>query len=182
MITAIGLVEFSSISRGICATDAMLKAARVELSFAKPACPGKFVTMVFGAVGAVEESMRAGREQGGAAIVNHVLIPRVHPTLIPAINGVTVVGDVSALGVVEYFDITSAVIGADAAAKASAVSLIECRLGVGIGGKSFFKLCGQIADVESAIKAGLEASNRRGILVASCVIPSPDPALFRAMM
>jgi len=182
MDAAIGLIEFSSISRGIETTDAMLKAAQVELSFAKPACPGKFITLVHGQVGAVERSVETGIGAGCGAIVNHLLIPRVHPSLIPAINGVTHVENVDALGVIEYFDIASAIIGADAAAKASAVGLIEIRLGVGIGGKSFFKLTGNVADVQAAIKAGLEASSGRGVLVSSCVIPSPDPALFRAMM
>ncbi|MCL2780703.1 MAG: BMC domain-containing protein [Actinomycetia bacterium] len=182
MNSAIGLIEFISIARGVEATDAMLKAGQVELSFAKPVCPGKFINLVHGQVGAVEASVRAGLEAGAGAVVNHLLIPRVHPTLIPAINAVTPVPNVEALGVIEYFDIASAVIGADTAAKASDVALMEIRLGVAIGGKSFFKMCGQVADVQAAVKAALAESSRPGVLVSSCVIPSPDPALFRAMI
>jgi microcompartment protein CcmL/EutN len=180
MITSIGLIELTAIARGIETTDVMLKAGEVELSFAKPVCPGKFYAMVHGDVGAVKAAMAAGVAAGGNSVINSLIIPRVHPTLLPAINAVVDIADVAALGVVEYFDITSAVIGADAAAKASTVKLMEVRLGMGIGGKSFFKLCGDIADVNAAVKTAMEDSLHRGAIVSSCVIPAPDPALFRA--
>ena len=47
-----------------------------------------------------------------------------------------------ALGILEFFSVTGAIIAADAAAKAANVSLIEIRLGTGIGGKSFVTLQG----------------------------------------
>jgi microcompartment protein CcmL/EutN len=85
--------------------------------------------------------------------------------------------------VVEYFDIVSAVVGADAAAKTGNVNLMEVRLGMGIGGKSYFKLCGEVADVKASVKASTEEALRgRGVIVSTCVIPSPDPALFREML
>ncbi|MDR1766840.1 MAG: BMC domain-containing protein [Propionibacteriaceae bacterium] len=183
MIVSIGLVELSSIARGVEVSDAMLKAGQVTLSFAKPVCPGKFIVLVHGQVGAVKAAMAAGLELGGSKTVNHLTIPRVHPTLIPAINSVLdAPKQVAALGVVEYFDIASAIVGADAAAKAARVELIEVRLGMGIGGKSFFKLCGEVADVRSGVAAALEVAGERGPLVGTCVIPAPDPALFHEMI
>jgi microcompartment protein CcmL/EutN len=179
MIISIGLLELTAIARGIEATDAMLKAGEVVLSFAKPVCPGKFYTLVYGDVGAVKASIAAGVEAGGSNVVNHLVIPRVHPSLIPAINATVELPSVSALGVVEYFDITSAVVGADSAAKTGNVALTEVRLGMGIGGKSYFKVCGDVADVRAAVNAGLTTG--RGIVVSHCVIPSPDPALFMAL-
>jgi microcompartment protein CcmL/EutN len=183
MITSIGLIEMNAIARGIEAADAMLKAASVTLSFAKPVCPGKFIVLVHGDVGAVKSSVAAGVGVGGGAVVNSLISPRVHPTLIPAINATVDVSAVDALGVVEYFDIVSAIVGADAAAKTGNVRLIEVRLGMGIGGKSYFKLCGEVADVKASVKASTdEALRSRGVIVSTCVIPSPDPALFREML
>ena len=50
MITAIGLVEFQSIAKGIEGADAMVKAGRVELVLARPICPGKYIALVEGDV------------------------------------------------------------------------------------------------------------------------------------
>ena len=182
MITSIGLIELNSIARGIEATDAMLKAGQVSLSFARPVCPGKYMVLVYGDVGAVNAAMEAGRAVSGANMVNDLIIPRVHEQLIPAINAVAEVESVNALGVVEYFDIASAIIGADAAAKTGNVQLMEVRLGMGIGGKSYFTLCGDVSDVKSAVAAGLADTEDRGCVVNSCVIPSPEPDLFRTLI
>ena len=183
MILSIGLIEHSSIARGIEATDAMLKAADVILDFAKPVCPGKFIELVHGEVEAVKASMDAGLKAGGSSVVNHLMISQVHPTLIPAINAVLDPPEqVAALGVVEYFDIASAVVGADAAAKTAHITLMEVRLGMGIGGKSFFKLSGDVADVHSAVAAAVDIAREHTTIVSTCVIPAPDPALFREML
>jgi len=182
MITSIGLIEFNSIARGVECADAMLKAGDVSLVFAKPVCPGKYVALVSGDVGAVKSAVAAGLELAGANLVNHLVIPNVHKDLIPAINAVAEVGAVGALGVVEYFDIAAAIVGADAAAKAGQVQLIEVRLGMGIGGKSFFSLCGSVSDVRAAVDSGLADALERGAVVNHCVIPSPSPDLFRAML
>jgi microcompartment protein CcmL/EutN len=181
-IRSIGLIELNSIARGVESTDAMLKAGNVTLVFAKPVCPGKYIALVAGDVGAVNAAMAAGVSLSGSNLVHHLTIPRVHPDLLPAVNGVLEIKDVAALGLVEYFDITSAILGADAAAKTGNVSLMELRLGMGIGGKSYFTLCGQVSDVKAAVNAALADTEQRGAVVNSCVIPSPTPELFRQML
>jgi microcompartment protein CcmL/EutN len=181
MEEAIGALEFMSIAKGIETSDVMLKAGNVILDFAKPVCPGKFVVMIHGEVGAVQNAVKAGLADAGA-VVQHILIPRVHRTLIPAINSVLEPPDLSALGVVEYFDICSALTGADTAAKSAQVQLTEVRLGMGIAGKSFFKCCGQVSDVRNAVKNAVDLAKQNGTLVGSCVIPSPNKALFMEMM
>ena len=182
MITSIGLVELNSIARGIETADHMLKAGSVDLVFAKPVCPGKYIILVHGDIGSVNSAMAVGIEAGGIHVVNDLIIPRVHPTLIPAINAVDEVENVEALGVIEYFDIASAIVGADAAAKTGNIRLIEVRLGFGIGGKSYISLCGEVSDVRSAVAAGLADTEDRGAVIQSCVIPSPDPSLFEHLL
>lgn len=182
MISSIGLIEFNSIARGIETSDFMLKAGEVTLIFSKPVCPGKYIVMVAGDVGAVKAAMVTGLAVGANFVVNDLTIPRVHPDLIPAINATVDIERVEALGVVEYFDIASSIVGADAAAKTGNVKLMQVRLGMGIGGKSYFALCGDVSDVKSAIAAGLADSEHRGTVVNSCVIPSPTPSLFHEML
>jgi microcompartment protein CcmL/EutN len=72
--------------------------------------------------------------------------------------------------------VASAVLAADAALKAVAVSVLRMRLAMGIGGKGWFSIAGELGDVEAAVDAvrGVTLSER---LVAIEVIPQPHPEL-----
>ena len=87
-----------------------------------------------------------------------------------------------ALGILEFFSVTGAVIAADAAAKAANVSLIEIRLGTGIGGKSFVTFTGDVGAVEESAEAGAKTAENSGALVAKVVIAHPDRELYRSLL
>lgn len=178
MMEAIGFLELSAIAKGMEAADAILKAANVELVYARPTCPGKYSVLFTGEVAAVRASLDAGAAIGGGMVVDSVVIPRIHPQVIRAIAMAAEAEDIRALGVMEFFSITAAVYGADAAVKAADVDLLEVRLGSGIGGKSFVTLTGEVAAVRAAIDAGVQAENVGGLLVSSVVIPAPHAQLF----
>ena len=181
-LEAIGFLELNSIARGIEAADRMLKTADTRLLYAQAGCPGKYTVLFSGEVAAVTSSLEAGKQTGGHFVVDSVVIPRVHPQVIKAINMSVEPVDVNALGVMEYFTITAAVYGADAAVKAAEVDLMDVRLGTGIGGKSFVVLTGEVASVETAVEAGLARAAEDGIVVSSVVIPNPRRAIFESLM
>ena len=131
---AIGILESNSIAKGIEAADAVLKAADTALLYAKPVCPGKYTILFYGDVAAVSASLDAGAAVIDAHLVDSVVIPRIHPQVIQAISLSTAPDGVNAVGVMEFFSVTAAVYAADAAAKAADVTLLDVRLGVGIGG------------------------------------------------
>lgn len=181
-ITTIGMIELNSIARGIEVTDTLLKAADTKLIFSKPVCPGKYMTLIYGDVGAVKTAIDAGLAVGKNFVVDELVIPHVHEQIIPAINAGIEIGDVAAVGAVEYFNVAGAITGADAATKAAAVRLLEIRLGMGVGGKSFVTLCGDVSAVQSAVKAALYDAGEKGSVISSCVIPSPSPDLFYGLV
>ena len=152
---AIGILESNSIAKGIEAADAVLKAADTALLYAKPVCPGKYTILFYGDVAAVSASLDAGEAILDAHLVDSVVIPRVHPQVIRAISLSTSPEGVNAVGVMEFYSVTAAVYAADAAAKAADVTLLDVRLGVGIGGKSFAVLTGEVAAVEEAVRCGM---------------------------
>ncbi|RLC46852.1 MAG: propanediol utilization protein, partial [Candidatus Coatesbacteria bacterium] len=78
-LTSIGLVELNSIAIGIQTGDAMLKAAFVNLLRASTICPGKYIVLVYGSVDAVRASVKAGRECAGENVIDHLIIPNIHP-------------------------------------------------------------------------------------------------------
>ncbi|MTI81610.1 MAG: BMC domain-containing protein [Firmicutes bacterium] len=173
MSQAIGLVEFNSIAKGIEAADAMIKSAQVNLITARSICPGKYIALVSGDISAVENAVENGIRQGETAVVDDFILPNVHSSVISAITATTNVEKLYALGVIEVFSIAAAVVAADAAAKSADVELIEIRLGIGIGGKSFITLTGDVAAVRAAVDAGVVMASEKGMLVDEAVIPSP---------
>ena len=179
---AIGILESNSIAKGIEAADAILKAADTSLLFSKPVCPGKYTTLFYGDVAAVSASLDAGAAVIDAHLVDSVVIPRIHPQVIQAISLSTAPDGVNAVGVMEFFSVTAAVYAADAAAKAADVTLLDVRLGVGIGGKSFAVLTGEVAAVEEAVRCGMAAGEEKGLAVTSTVIPSPRKEIFDTLL
>lgn len=175
----IGFLELNSIAKGIEAADAMLKAAEVSLIAARTSCPGKYQVLVSGEVAAVQSSVEAGIDIAHGCVVDSLVIPRVHPQVIEAINMSTLPEHMNAVGIVEYFSVTASILGADAAAKAAEVTLLEVRLGTGIGGKSFVTLTGDVSAVEAGVEAASAPAQEAGMLVNSVVIPSPDVELFK---
>jgi len=177
MSSAMGLVEFNSIARGIEAADAMLKSARVELVQSRPICPGKYIALVSGDVSAVENAVQHGIKKGETAVVDDFILPNVHPSVISAITATGPVEELKALGVIEVFSIAAAIEAADAAVKAGEVELIEISLGIGIGGKSFVTMTGDVDAVKAAVEVGLAVAAKKGMLVDTVVIPSPSREL-----
>ena len=98
MKRALGMIELASIARGIITTDAMLKAAQVDLVRASTGCPGKYIVLISGDVGEIKASMEAGIHVGEAYVVNTLLIPNIHDQLVPALMGTVQVVETEAIG------------------------------------------------------------------------------------
>lgn len=177
MIKTLGLIEFNSIARGYLVADVMLKSAEVELVKAHSICPGKFIAMVSGDVGAVKTAVDSGLIKGAQSVVDQLVLPNLSTSIIPAITGCTMVSMGDAVGIMEFFSIASAVVAADKALKAADVCLVDLRLGFAIGGKAFVTLTGDVSAVEAAIDAGVYSALETGLVVESIVIPRPHPSL-----
>lgn len=180
-MSAIGMNEFMSIPTGMLACDAMLKAADVELVSAGCVCAGKYYIVVTGDVAAVRSAVDAGKEDNGACLVDSLVIPNVDMQVAPAICACTSVSQMNALGIMECYSLCAAIHAADAAAKAADVTLLEVRLGRGLGGKSFVLLTGEVAAVTAAVQAAEELEETQGLMARSCVIPSPHPDMLKAI-
>ncbi|MBS5150054.1 MAG: BMC domain-containing protein [Butyricicoccus pullicaecorum] len=179
MATAIGMVELSSIARGIETCDYMVKAATVELLRASTVCPGKYMIIIAGDTGDVRASMAEGCKRGGEMVVDTLMLPNAHEQLIPAISMTNQVEAGGAVGVLEFYSIASAIVAADVAVKAASVTLIEVRTGYAIGGKGFVTLTGDVGAVRAAVEA---ARKEAELLVETTVIPRPDKKLFDALL
>jgi microcompartment protein CcmL/EutN len=173
MEPTIGVLEYVSIAKGIESTDAMLKKAKIELLVAKTVCSGKFLTIITGQVGAVEEATAVGQEVARSYCIETVVLPNIHPDIIPALTATTGIVLGEALGIIETYTVPSCIAAADIAVKSGDVRLLEIRPAVGLGGKSFVTLTGDVASVQSAIELGAQYPLSQGALLQKVVIPHP---------
>lgn len=171
---ALGMIEFNSIAAGIEAADHMVKAAQVEPMFLKTICPGKFLAAVNGSVASVNSSIDAGKACAPDTVVDHFVIPNINPEVLKALNGTSSGIHGPAVGVIETFSVPSAILAADYASKAADVFIAEVRIAMGLGGKAFCLLSGDVAAVESAVEAGSASAKESGLLVRKVVIPAMD--------
>ncbi|HQA59683.1 MAG TPA: BMC domain-containing protein [Tepidanaerobacteraceae bacterium] len=185
MVRAIGLVETISIAAGIETADAMIKIAPVKLFIARPICPGKFLILVGGEVGAVKNSLKEGCRKADEYLADSVLIPRVHEDVFPALEGGIVLDDLdslNSLGVIETFSVTASILAADAAVKAGNIKLVEIRPAIGLGGKSYVTMLGNVSAVKTAVEAGCQKAEPEGTLVKSVVIPNASKDLLISLL
>ena len=124
---AIGMVELSSIARGIETSDFMVKAAQVDLIRSSTVCPGKYIIIVGGDTGDVKAAMEEGLAKGGAYVVDSLRISNVHEQLIPALTGTVAVESPGAVGVLEFYSVASAILAADEAAKAANITMQKAQ-------------------------------------------------------
>ncbi len=181
MSIAIGMVEFTSISRGIYVADQMLKIADVEIVTASSVCPGKYIVIVQGDVSSVQDSVSIGEKLAEEFLIDSIVIPNVSPAVFPAITGTTMPDEIQALGIMESFSLATMVIAADAILKAADLEPIELRLGNGIGGKSFFTFTGDVGAVETGIETGKNIAKEKGLLVNAEIIASPSDRLLSSL-
>ncbi|WP_067516506.1 BMC domain-containing protein [Endozoicomonas ascidiicola] len=87
-----------------------------------------------------------------------------------------------ALGLLEFTSIAKGMEAADAMTKAADVKMIEVRLAMAIGGKSFIVMTGELSAVNAAVDSGVMASRDAGMLIGKTVIPSPAKEFFQKLL
>ncbi len=182
MKRAIGMIEYRSIAKAIESTDAMLKAANVALILSAPQCPGKFISIISGEVGAVENALRAGINVGGIFVIEDYIIPNVNEEVFPALTGSVSYEHIGSLGIIETMSAITSIMAGDVAVKSGNVKLIEIRIARGLGGKGFTILTGELASVESALRSCEEKLKETGSIVSSVLIAAPAKDLVSAIV
>jgi len=179
---AIGLVELSSIAKGIEVADNMLTSSNIELLVSKTICPGKYISLIGGEIGAVTEAIENGKLCGGSLVVDSFVIPNVHASILPALSGVNEITNKKSLGIVETFSVSACISAADKAVKSAYVQVIRIHMAFGIGGKCYMVLNGDIADINTAVTTASHDAGSKGLLVHSTAIAKPDKNLWKHIM
>ncbi len=181
-MSAIGLIELSSVAAGMQSADMMLKTSAIDLILSRTICAGKYMVLVGGDVSSIQAAVAVVEEEQADSIIDTFVIPNIHPDIFPALNGTNAPQKLEALGILEAFSVASLIEGADEACKAADVKMIELRLAMALGGKAFCTLTGDVAAVTSAVEAGAQKIGEKGMLVNKVVIPNARPELLDEMV
>ena len=179
--TAIGLLELSSVAKGVEVADAILWESDIALLFATHVQPGKYLILFTGSVEDLNSALRRGAELAAGDLVDQLLIPQVHPQVEGALRrrDGQIEGTIDAVGVIETTSVASAILAADQALKKATVDLMELRIANGLGGRSYLSITGEVSDVRSSVAAGAGFAQDQGRLARQVVIPRPHPDLVR---
>jgi microcompartment protein CcmL/EutN len=173
---ALALVELGSLSRGYLVLDAVVKKAPVTVVAFEEVSPGKTLILFTGGESEVEESLNEARVVCGEHLLDLLLLPNVHGSVVAALRGQPRMRSVEALVAVETRTAAAAVRAADAAVKAADVELIRLKLCRGLGGKGLLLLTGLLHDVEAARVAAVEAATPENTLGVD-VVSQPHPEI-----
>ena len=179
---ALGLLELTTIARGVVVADAALKRAPAVLVASRTLSGGKHLVVLAGGVAEVEEAMAAGRQAAGDRLHDRVELAyadaQVWPMLARA--GVVVPADwaddaaAEALAIVETRTVCAAIAAADAACKAADVLVQDVRLAVDLAGKAYFTMTGDLDAVDAAAAAAAAAAGDRLVELERIAQPAPE--------
>ncbi len=173
---ALGILELKHIARGVLCADAMFKRTEIRMLASRPISGGKHLIYLRGSVAEMEEALFAGRDVAGESLVDSLFLPYADRQIWPVVpNAQDAIGwatdVIVSAAIVETSTICGLIAAMDAACKMAPIVVRDVRLGMGIMGKAFFTMTGDLADIEAAADAASAASGDR--LLALEVIPAP---------
>ena len=175
----LAVVEFKSIATGIFTTDAMLKAAKVNLIMSTTLCPGKYLTIVEGETSAVESSLKIADEIGGRHVYSSEVINAISSKVISAINGRLQNTAGGSIAIIESMQMAALISSADEVVDAVPIDFVDFRLARGCGANSFYIFSGELSSVQEGAGTAARFLKDRGALLAFRVISGPDIEVWR---
>ncbi|HEY1555169.1 MAG TPA: BMC domain-containing protein [Kofleriaceae bacterium] len=178
---ALGVLEISTIARGVVAADAGLKRAPAVLLHSRAVSGGKHLVVFEGGVAEVEEALAAGRLIAGDVLIDRVELPAADDQVWPMLGASLVApidwsadGSAEAVAIIETRTVCAAIAAADAACKVAEVVVRDVRFAIDLAGKAYFTLTGTLDAIEAAAAAARAAADDRLVGLEVIAQPAPD--------
>ncbi|MBU3812504.1 MAG: BMC domain-containing protein [Candidatus Niameybacter stercoravium] len=179
MNKSIGALEFRSISKGIEVSNEIVKKANVEIIYFKTICPGKFLVIVTGDEGEVNEAIDYGVIIAENTLVDSFKVHAVSTPIIAAFKNKYDSKEIAdAVGIMETTKVCAGIKALDAALKSSDIKLIKMHLAFGIGGKLVYIVTGTLSSIEYGLAQGKTQLSKTEAANIS-IIPSPSPEMTK---
>jgi microcompartment protein CcmL/EutN len=177
---ALGVLEVSTIARGVVTADAGLKRSPAILLHSRAISGGKHLVFFEGGVAEVEEAMGAGKLCAGDKLLDKVELSAADPQVWPMLGAPVAPpdwsgdGDAEAVAIIETATVCAAIAAADAACKIAEVLVRDVRFAVDLAGKAYFTLTGSLNAIEAAAGAASDAAGDRLVGLEVIAQPAPD--------
>lgn len=177
---AMGLLEFRDVSAGMHATDAMVKKSPIAFLKCGIISRGRYLTLIGGSTAAVDEAFGEGLFWGKDSLVDHVLLPDVHPQVHDAILGRRAMPRDGAMAIIETPTVSSNVRAAELALKGVPIDLVEISLAdAWLSGKGISIYRGELYDIEAAVEIATSFLRQAGVQVMHRIIAAPHESFCR---
>jgi microcompartment protein CcmL/EutN len=177
---SIAVVEYGSIADGIYCTDALLKKAPIAMIKSGTVSGGRYLVIIGGSTASVEESLNEALEVGQASVLDHTLLPDVHPDVHDAVLGKRLPAAQDAVAILETDSVAANVRAAELALKGTGVRLLELRLAeYEMSGKAISLFNGELHDVQAAMDLATDFLRGRKEYVQHRIICRPHEVLTR---
>lgn len=170
-MSAICLVEFSSIAKGIESLDRILKETNVEVYKGGITCPSKYYYILIGDKASIKEGLV------GVDCLKKEIISGISKEVLDAIKNKSSVNfeNGKSIGVVVFYTLSECVKSLDQVVKNTTVSILKLVLGYKLAGKSYYVITGDTSSIEKAIQLAQEKYKLQG----STKINNPSKELVK---
>lgn len=177
---ALGVLELSSIARGVVVADAAIKRAPALLLSSRAVSGGKHLVMLEGGVAEVAEALGAGRIAGRDLVLDTVELAQADAQVWPMLGAPFLADDwaddaaAEAVAIIETRTVCASIAAADAACKVADVTVRDVRFAVDLAGKAYFTLTGDLDAINAAADAARAAAGDRLVVLEVIARPAPD--------
>lgn len=122
----------------------------------------------------LQEAVEEGRFQADPFLVSWTFLPNLHAQVFTALEGKKNPGSgTDALGIVEARALAAMIHASDRAVKATAVRLVELTFDLDLGGKGYFTLAGNLAELEVSIATAVTVLQAENAYIHSEILARP---------
>jgi len=179
---SIAVIEFGSIADGIYCTDAILKRAPIAMIKSGTVSHGKYLVIIGGSTGSVDESLNEALTIGQKSIIDHAFLPDVHSNVHDAVLGTRTPLLQDAVAILETSTVASNVRAAELAVKGTEVQLVELRLAeYELSGKAISIYNGELFRVEAAMDIAAGFLRGRKEYIQHRIIAQPHEILTQKL-
>lgn len=178
MEKALGLIETSSISKGMEILDNILKQTKIELITGRSVCPGKYLIIIEGTVQSINFALQVSRAIGEESILYSHAINNLNEQVFYVLKEKKKPENIKALGIIETRTSIASIVLADVLCDSSNVELIKLRLANGIGGKGLLIFTGDVSSVKNAIQSAKYYDIQYKKIIDIVLLSHPDNRLI----
>jgi microcompartment protein CcmL/EutN len=176
--STIAVIEFASMADGIFCTDALLKKAPIGMIKAGTVSRGRYLIIIGGSTGAIEESLNEAIAVSEGSVLDYVFLPDIHQRVHDAILGKRASVENDPIAILETDTVSANIRAAELALKGTDVSLVELRIAdYEMSGKAISIYNGNLYEVEAAMDLATAFLRDRKEYVKHRIIPNPHEHL-----